>query len=750
MSNVQKETQDRWRYRESRKRHIESALNSAFDSRKVSTPEDLTEVLRKVCEETLRKPRRGTRRGKPWWSAKIASLRADFLRVRRTLTRGNKKYHGTAPAELVERYNLAYKAFQDEKTSAKERLHNRLCDELDNNPWGDAYQIAMGRLKPRKPTKLPKNLDTVLSKLFPKHAPVSFNEESNEGYMEFSIEEVIHAANKLKGGKSPGPDGIPAEVVQIAVTQNPEVFVAVMNDLLRKGEFPSIWKRGDLRLIPKEGNSDLNPKYRPICLLNTLSKLYEQLIKSRLSAELDRTNGISANQHAYSKGRSTNTAMEAVLNFCDKTYKRGPGWTPAIILLDILNAFNSAAWLSILNRLRKLGVKPYLTRIIQSYLSERYLNVNGKDFKLTSGVPQGSILGPILWNAIFDEISSLKLPDYCMLVLYADDLALLIAARCDRDMKLRGNLAIKRIYEWAAANQMKIATEKTTALIARGKRTAVTKNTIFEANGFKVMPKSNIKYLGVWFDENLNFQHHAHMASTDATKAFNCLAGILSLSNVRMARRRTIASVVESKLLYGCEVWLGRMPGCAIKVLESVQREAAIRVCKGYSTISADAALVLAGMVPINIKANARQSKYRTGVRMTEDDIYKQWQRRWETCGKGSWTRELIPRIRVWTGRKHGELGYYLTQIMTGHGNFGFYLKLMNKVKNSKCQICNVCDTVVHTLFECEGGKSEREDLFRKMGHTTKENLVPSMLLSPRNWKSVESYIDSVMKAKKS
>jgi hypothetical protein len=86
-------------------------------------------------------------------------------------------------------------------------------------------------------------------------------------------------------------------------------FTAIMNDLFLRGQFPKIWKEANLKLIPKEGHSELNPKYRPICLLNTMGKMMEHLLNQKLTQELDRVKGISDKQHAFTKKRSCSTAL---------------------------------------------------------------------------------------------------------------------------------------------------------------------------------------------------------------------------------------------------------------------------------------------------------------------------------------------------------------------------------------------------------------------------------------------------------
>lgn len=200
-------------------------------------------------------------------------------------------------------------------------------------------------------------------------------------------EEVLIAAKKLRRGKASGPDGIPAEVVQIAANMHADALLQVLNKCLRQGLFPDTWKTGNLVLIPKEGCTPQNEKYRPICLLDALAKLYEHIVNERLRVEIDRVGGISCCQHAYQHAKSTITATDSVMQFMDKTKKRGPGWIPAIILLDVTNAFNSAPWKAIVNRLAKLNIHPYLRKTIQSYLSNRTLVLEKTPHSLSSGVP---------------------------------------------------------------------------------------------------------------------------------------------------------------------------------------------------------------------------------------------------------------------------------------------------------------------------------------------------------------------------
>lgn len=168
--------------------------------------------------------------------------------------------------------------------------------------------------------------------------------------------------------------------------------------------------------------------------------------------------------------------------------------------------------------------------------------------------------------------------------------------------------------------------------------------------------------------------------------------------------------------------------------------------------------MIIAAVVPIHLLAEERRSVF---LRRNEADqqavvqeekahTITRWQRSWEMETRGRWTFRIIPDVRAWLGRKHGEVGYYLTQFLSGHGYFCFYLHKMGKIDTEQCLYCpGHTDDACHTFFICNRWSPLREALVFEVGLFTPETTAEIMLLSNANWQRVTSYINNVLRQKK-
>ncbi|KAJ8964365.1 hypothetical protein NQ317_003009 [Molorchus minor] len=166
----------------------------------------------------------------------------------------------------------------------------------------------------------------------------------------------------------------------------------------------------------------------------------------------------------------------------------------------------------------------------------------------------------------------------------------------------------------------------------------------------------------------------------------------------------------------------------------------ALRVASAYRTVSTEAALVIAGMIPIDILAEERRELAKAGgaregnPKVERKKTMRKWQQRWDTADCGEWTRSLIGDIETWTGRKFGGINYFVTQFLSGHGSFGNFLERIKKRDNNKCIYCDEIDSPQHMLRECQRWAEQRRTMEEEIGESvTTENVVKGALQTAKS-----------------
>ena len=225
----------------------------------------------------------------------------------------------------------------------------------------------------------------------------------------------------------------------------------------------------------------------------------------------------------------------------------------------------------------------------------------------------------------------------------------------------------------------------------------------------------------------------------------------------RSSKRRVMCGAVTSILMYGAPIWSRAMKYKKyVDMIARVQRRLALRICSAYRTVSLEAVQVLAGVVPLELLAEERTKiNDETGIDKAElrARSVRKWQRRWSTLqGKAQWTHRLIPNIEDWVSRRHGEMSYWLTQFLTGHGCFKAYLHRFGRAENSECTNCAAPrDTAEHTVFECPRWETGRQKLQTELGlRVGPDNITQVMLMDPRKWETINSYIAHIIRGKES
>lgn len=713
--------------------------------------EQLITQITQACNASMIKRRKSANKLPVyWWCDEIANLRSECVRARRKYTRTRGRPGNSVHQQM---YKDKRKALKTAIRRSKRNCFLDICDEVENNPWGLAYKLVTKKLKclGPSPPREESVLNEIVEHLFPQQETSTWEHNvSTEAFNppQVTITELREAVSRFKDRKAPGLDCIPNPVLKEAVKICPEQFLKVINACLGQGIFPTMWKRQKLVLLPKSNKPLDDPSsYRPLCMIDTSGKLLESIICRRIEVCVESNSGLSENQFGFRKAKSTVDAINVVVETAaraieGKSWKNGAKEYCVVVTLDVKNAFNTANWEHTVNALARLDIPGYLLAIIQDYFRNRellYDTDNGiRSHRVTGGVPQGSVLGPLLWNVMYDGVLRLELPERVKIVGFADDIALVCVAKELVEAETITNASIQIVRSWLGSMGLSLADHKTEAVLISSRKARETIR--LNIGACCINTNAHLKYLGVMIDTRLSFNEHLRYIGAKASKT--CLALSRIMPNTRGPRylqRKLLAGVVRSIMLYASPIWSGSLRFSSyVGLISPVYRLAALRVCSAFRTVSDEAAFVIAGLVPIDLQATSDAI----------DLCVTKWQARWSSTDKGRWTYSLIPDIRTWLGRAHGDLDFYITQLLSGHGCFRSYLHRFGHDSIPFCPSCdgNVVEDARHVFFICPRFRNGRANLERMLGHSIGPgNIVVTMLASLRNWTSVCNFVKLVL-----
>ena len=390
--------------------------------------------------------------------------------------------------------------------------------------------------------------------------------------------EVYDLIIGLDSNKSTGPDGICARMLKGTVNVIVPSLTTLFNLSLATGSFPDSWKLARIVLVPKSDALTAPSNYRPISILSVLSKLLERHVHQILLDFLCINHPLSMCQWGFLPGRCTASALLTVTH--DWLQQLEVGNDVCSVFFDLKKAFDSVSHHLLLYRLEEISIDPYIVQWIRSYLTCRLqiVVVGGEEsspLPVVSGVPQGSVLGPLLFLIFINEIAN-QVSIGSQISLFADDIALYRPILNDADYcTLQSD--VSAIVSWINNSLLSLQPAKCCCILFTRKRNSNFPPLCITVEGTPLTIVSSVKYLGLQINSDLSWSPHVAKLCIKARK----LVGLLYRRFGKLADTATLLQLYKSfirpNLEYCSVVWDPYRIG-DIELLEKVQRFA-LRVC---------------------------------------------------------------------------------------------------------------------------------------------------------------------------
>ena len=390
----------------------------------------------------------------------------------------------------------------------------------------------------------------------------------------------------LKPHKATGPDCIPARLLKTAADELAPGLAHLFQISVDNGKIPLDWKTALVTPVFKKGNRSDPGNYRPISLTSIACKILEHVIHSCIINHFERHDILTDCQHGFRKRRSCETQL--IMTVDDLARGLNEKQQVDAVLLDFSKAFDKVPHQRLLLKLEHYGVRGNLLKWVEDFLSARTQEVvidgtKSTPLPVSSGVPQGTVLGPLLFLAYINDMpegirSTVK--------LFADDSLVYRKISNKRDCEeLQQDL--DRLQEWEKKWQMAFNAEKCEVLCITNKKNTIQHNYLI--HGQKLAIKSDSKYLGVTISSNLSWSKHVNNISKKANSTMAFLRRNIRPAS-QQAKSTAYKTFVRPTLEYASTVWSPHTDTDSNQ-LEMVQRRAARFVKSDYSRKSSVTAM---------------------------------------------------------------------------------------------------------------------------------------------------------------
>ena len=390
---------------------------------------------------------------------------------------------------------------------------------------------------------------------------------------ETNIEEVKSLIKSFNINTATGPCSMPPKILNLLCDSIAHPITEIANLSFLTGTHPERLKIAKVIPIFKSGSKMLTSNYRPISLLSNFNKIIEKLMFKRVYSFLEDEHLIYDLQFGFRPKHSTAHAVISITEKIKEALDNG-NFTCGVFV-DLQKAFDTVNHDILLQKLKKYGIRGPAHEWFKSYLTDRlqFVSILGFDsdkLPIKHGVPQGSVLGPLLFliyiNDLHHSIKNSKT------YLFADDTNLLHVKNNLNQLQKEMNADLKSLCAWLLANKISLNKTKTEMIFFKKPNTTIPFN-IIKINGMQLYPSKNVKYLGLYLDEHLNGSAHINNLIPKLRRANGMLSKIRHYTSKDQVKS-IYHAIFASHMTYGCQIWGNSFNNTHINKIQTLQNNA--------------------------------------------------------------------------------------------------------------------------------------------------------------------------------